>query len=248
MNKKTFERLGYILSGGLIGSAATFYFSKKALSRHYRDIAEAEIDSVKASYNDLLKRDYRTLDEQLEVSKDHQSDELESYADKLDENGYFKNDDVETNNEDDLEELRVVKPPLPDGRPDPETVMGDMKDDRTDPPRHEGEGLPYVITVEEFMQDNEDFAKITVNYYEYDNTLASEDESIVQNHESFLGGDFQNYVGWKSGSDHTVYVRNENLSSDYEILVDPGSYEEEVLGILPDEHPKKQMLQTRNNE
>lgn len=245
MDKKTLERFLYILSGGLIGSAATFYFSKKALSRHYRDIAEQEIGSVKASYNDLLKSSYRTLDEQLEVAKKHQGEPEDPYKDLLDQNGYFVYSDDE---EDMPEELMVVKPPLPDGRPDPETVVHDIHDDRTDPPRYEGEGKPYVITVEEFMSDKEDFAKITVNYYEYDNTMASEDESIIQNHEAFLGGEFQNYIGWKSGSDHTVYVRNENLSSDYEVLVDPGSYEEEVLGILPDEHPKKQMLQMRNNE
>lgn len=246
MNKKTLERFLYILSGGLIGSAATFYFSKKALSRHYRDIAEQEIGSVKASYNDLLKSSYRTLDEQLEVAKKHQGDPEDDYKDLVDQNGYFLY--PEDDEKDAPEELMVVKPPLPDGRPDPEDVVNDIQDDRDAPPRYEGEGKPYVITVEEFMNDDEDFAKITVNYYEYDNTMASEDESIIQNHEAFLGGEFQNYIGWKSGSDHTVYVRNENLSSDYEVLVDPGSYEEEVLGILPDEHPKKQMLQMRNNE
>lgn len=246
MNKKTLERFLYILGGGLIGSAATFYFSKKALARHYRDIAEGEIASVKASYNDLLKSSYQTLDERLEISKKHQGEPEDPYKDLVDENGYFLYSDDEK--EDESEELRVVKPPLPDGRPDPEVVVHDIHDDRTDPPRYEGEGEPYVITAEEFMQDEQNFSKITVNYYEYDNTLASEDESIIQNHESFLGNDFQNYIGWKSGSDSVVYVRNENLSSDFEVLVDKGSYEEEVLGILPDEHPKKKMLQMRNDE
>ena len=246
--KKLAERFAYILGGALIGSATTFLVARRALARHYRDIADAEIASVKDSYDLLHKKGaYSDPKKAFEALKEMVG-EIESYEDLVDEEGYFKYDEVEK--DDNLEELMVVdpRPTLDDGRPDPEVVVHDIHDDRTDPPRYEGEGVPYVITVEEFMQDNEDFSKITVNYYEYDNTLSSEDDTISHNHESLLGPDFQNYIGWRSGGDHTVYVRNENMSSDYEILVSKGSYEEEVLGILPEEHPKKKMLEQRNNE
>lgn len=248
MDKKAAERLAYILSGALIGSVTTFVIARKTLAIHYRDIAEAEIASVKDSY-DLLHKQGKYSDPKaaLDTFKERVS-ELESYEDKLDENGYFKYDEVDEESSEDLEELMVVKETLPDGRPIPEDVVKDIPDTRPAPPRDEGGSTPYVITVEEFMQDNEDYSKITVNYYEYDNALSSEDETIIHNHESFLGPDFLNYVGWNAGGDHAVYVRNENMSSDYEVLVSPGSYEEEVLGILPDQHPKKKMLQMRNDE
>lgn len=247
VNMQTLERFAYILGGALIGSTATFVIARKAIALHYRDISEAEIESVKDSY-DLLHKKGRYSDPKLafEALKEKVS-ELESYEDKLDENGYFKYDDVDDKDPDELEELMVVgEPAKGDTRPDPEAIVKDILDERPAPPRDPAK--PYIITVEEFMTDNEHYSKNTVNYYEYDNTVSSEDDSIVQNHESFLGSEFVKYVGWNAGGDHTVYVRNENLESDYEVLVSPGSYEEDVLGILPDEHPKKKMLEQRNDE
>lgn len=245
MNKKAIERAAYILGGAILGSVTTYTLVRKALALEYRDIAEEEIASVKESY-DLLYKQGKYADPKvaLETFKERVS-ELEDYADKLDENGYFKYDEVE---EDSTEELTVVKETetLPDGRPIPEDVVKDILDERPAPTRDPSK--PYVITVEEFMQDNEDYSKITVNYYEDDNTLASEDETIVHHHEKLIGSDFTNYVGWNAGSDHVVYVRNENMSSDFEVLVSQGGYAEEVLGILPDEHPKKKMLEQRNDE
>lgn len=243
MNKQVWERLGYVVAGAIVGSAATYAVVRKRLALKYRDIAEDEIASVKESYDLLYKQgEYSDPKKAFEAFKGR-VEELDSYEGMLDENGYFKEELLDEGEEEDVKKPDIMD----DGRPDPE-IIAKKEDTRERPPRVVGGADPYVITVEEFMQDNEDYSKITVTYYEYDNTLSSEDDSIIQTHEKFLGMDFMNYIGWESGSDHTVYVRNDNLSSDYEILVDPGSYEEEVLGILPDDHPKKVQIQMRNDE
>lgn len=242
MDKNTMERLALILGGALVGSATTYLVVRKTLELKYRDIAEEEIASVKESYDLLYSKD-QSPREKFEQMKD-KIEELESYADLLDESGYFKEEVL-----DEAEEgPSPKKMGTPDGRPDPETVVRDILEDRTDPPRYEDGETPYVITVEEFMSDRDDHEKITVSYYEYDNTAASEDDSIIHNHEGSLGPDFVKYIGWKAAGQNTVYVRNEKISADFEILVHPGSYQEDVLGILPDEHPKKKMLIARNDE
>lgn len=247
MDRKLVERFSYILGGALIGSATTYLLVRQALMEKYRDIAEAEIASVKESYDLLNKQGpYSDPKKAMERFKELES-QVDKYEDMIDENGYFREEILDAN-EETTEEAPVVRPPMPDGRPDPMTVVESVTDDRPKPARHEGSDTPYVVTVNEFMQDREEFEKITVTYYEYDNTLASEDDTIVDNHDRLVGQEFPNYVGWESGSDNVVYVRNERISSDFEILVNPNGYEAEVLGIIPDGHPKKKMLQMRNNE
>lgn len=244
------EKLTYILGGALIGSATTYVVVSKALSKKYRDIAEEEIASVKESYDLLHKTgpysDPKKAMERFEELSNEVDAMEESYKDMLDENGYFKDEILDEGEE--TEELMTVRPPLPDGRPDPQDIVEKILDERPEPPRYEGTDKPYVIKVDEFMQDNEEYDKITVTYYEYDNTLASEDDSIINDHRTIIGEEFPNYIGWESGSDHCVYIRNERIGSDFEVLVNPNGYEAEVLGILPDDHPKKKMLQMRKDE
>lgn len=244
MNKNTMERLALVLGGVLVGAGTTYLVVNKALETKYRDIAEEEIASVKESYDLLYGKDKH---EDPKVAFDEMKrlvEKTEAYAELLDEQGYFKEEVL-----DEAEEAFAPKKMgTPDGRPDPETVVRDILEERVDPPRYEDGETPYVITVEEFMSDRDDHEKITVSYYEYDNTAASEDDSIIHDHESSLGPDFVKYIGWKAAGRNTVYVRNEKISADFEILVHEGSYQEDVLGILPDEHPKKKMLIARNDE
>lgn len=244
MNRIEAGKVALVLGGALIGSTATYFIVRKDLSVKFAKIAEEEIASVKESYDLLHKQGPYSDPKKASEAMKAKVEETQIYDDLLDENGYFKEEAYEETMPKPSPEL----PPLPDGRPDPKTVVEDILDERKDPPRHEDTHTPYVITANEFMQDNEHYDKITVEYYEFDNTLASEDESMIKDHEKLLGGDFQNYVGWKSDSDHVVYVRNERISSDFEVLFHEGGYEQEVLGILPDDHPKKKMLQMRNDE
>lgn len=246
MNKKLAEKIALVVGGILIGGSTTYFLVRKDVETRYREIAEAEIESVKDSYNLLHKQGPYSDPKKAFEAMRLRVQETETYETLLDENGYFKEEELDKNEEPKPNTVR--RPPLPDGRPDPEDVVEAIEDTRADPPRHEGTTLPYVITINEFMQDNPEYDKTTVSYYEYDNTLASDDDSMVKDHEKLIGVDFLNYVGWKSDSDHIVYVRNEKLSSDFEILVHESGYEEAVLGIIPEGHPKKTMLNAKNNE
>jgi hypothetical protein len=59
--------------------------------------------------------------------------------------------------------------------------------------RHEDDteccGYPYVITVEQFNEENNHFDKITLSYYEDDDTLTDENDEMIQDRESVIGVD-----------------------------------------------------------
>lgn len=99
-------------------------------------------------------------------------------------------------------------------------------------------GDPYIITTQEFFDEHDDYDTHTVTYYEDDRMLVDDRGSIVSDLEGNLGPDHNLAFGLGSGEPHVVYIRNERRTNDYEVLREPGSYTEDVLGVVPDESRK----------
>ncbi len=91
-----------------------------------------------------------------------------------------------------------------------------------------GTKTPYVISVGEFFDDNEAYRKITVTYYAGDKVLVDDREVPILD-ASICGQDFASRFGQESNDESMVYVRNERLQTDFEIVRDGRSYAE-VLG------------------
>lgn len=93
---------------------------------------------------------------------------------------------------------------------------------------HPGEGNhngPYVITPEQYddemlMQD-----KVTLIYYNGDDVLADEADERVDI--SCIGEEALGHFG--EYHDNTVYIRNERLGTDYEVVLDEAAYRD-ILG------------------
>lgn len=105
------------------------------------------------------------------------------------------------------------------------------------------ESEPCVISVEAFHEGKPYYDKITLFYYENDDTLSTEEEEILSNVEEIVGEALLSF-GEQSGDPDIVYVRNERLSIDYEIIRLMKSYQETVLGFEEEEPPKRR----RSNE
>ena len=87
---------------------------------------------------------------------------------------------------------------------------------------------PYVITLQDFTEDRNDFDKITIYYYEDDDTLADENEEIISDYISIVGRHALDRFGDGSEDAEVVYVRNERISTDYEVIRLSKSYKETV--------------------
>jgi hypothetical protein len=94
---------------------------------------------------------------------------------------------------------------------------------------------PYVIGVEEFSEDMTHFDKLTIYYYEDDDTLVEGGEDIITDVDWTIGNDSLDHFGDNSDDPDIVYVRNERISVDYEVIRLPKSYAETVLGYEKDE-------------
>ncbi|MCD8158567.1 MAG: hypothetical protein LUD77_06675 [Clostridiales bacterium] len=91
-----------------------------------------------------------------------------------------------------------------------------------------GDNMPYVISPDEFSEI-EDYETISLTYYS-DDILTDEDDEPVENIDETVGSMFSSYFG--EYEDDSVFVRNDRLKCDYEILLDQRKYSE-VLKTKP---------------
>jgi len=94
-------------------------------------------------------------------------------------------------------------------------------------------GEPYAISLEEFSEEMDHFEKSTIYYYDEDDTLADEQEEMIQDVLAIIGPAVLDHLQQELSD--VVYVRNEKMQIDYEIIVLDKSYAETVSGIIPEE-------------
>lgn len=209
-----------------LGGAATgALISFALLHDKYKQLMDEEITSMKEYYNkekeDLEESHFK---EMRSIVKDYEVEEEEKKT--------FV-DYVKKYNPSEIVADKDYNRPYP---------IDDEEDDMPppeDPPeRTINFSEPYVISLEEFEEENHHFDKITISYYDIDDTLADEREEIITDVEVVIGEDALGRFGDMSGDPNIVFVRNERLGADYEICLMSDSYAESVLGIIDDE-PKK---------
>jgi hypothetical protein len=86
------------------------------------------------------------------------------------------------------------------------------------------EAKPYTISPKEFGEMH-DYDEISLTYYA-DQVLADEDDELVDDIEESVG--FWSLSTFGEYDDDAVFVRNDRLKCDYEILFDPRKYSDVI--------------------
>jgi len=86
---------------------------------------------------------------------------------------------------------------------------------------------PYIIHRDEYFSNEMDCSQSTLTYYAGDNIFTDEQDVPIYNPDKIVG-DVE--FGKGSRDPSICYVRNEDLMAEYEILLDHGYYQQEVLG------------------
>lgn len=249
LNEKTINSAVLLIGGILVGAGTGYILAKKFLEKEYSEHASAEIASVREMYRKRYKEGAYAAPKSTVA-------ELIPEGESPIEQGEEPDDD--TNGEalqDKVLEFRyveeVVKPyptfvsvpgeipirkPRPaksDGPPEPYIDKGLIPTEVVAMPV-EDKKRPYVITLDEFMEDDEmldePFAKVCIVYYEADDTLADEQDNIIPDVEMTVGKQNLTRFGLGSRDENIVYVRNWRHMIDYEIAREEGSYTRMVLG------------------
>jgi hypothetical protein len=106
---------------------------------------------------------------------------------------------------------------------------------------------PYVVSLEEHVALRNSYGSEILMYYEEDDVLVSDEEDdVLPNHGAdIIGEDALTSFGEASQDPDIVYIRNERVGIDYEVIRSHKSYSEMVLGKAPPSKLKKNSRNTR---
>ena len=192
------------MAGVTVGSAATWLCVK----RYYEKIAQEEIDSVKAVFAER-KPDFN-------VKNNNEKDEQSENQHKAD--------------------IAKLKPDLVNyaAKLQKEGYTNYTEHSQKNNITEKDESMPdkpYIISPDEFG-NSDNYTQISLTYYAKDGVLADDEDEIVEEVDDTVGDDFADHFG--DYEDDSVFVRNDRLRCDFEILKDNRSYRE-VTGMEPEQ-------------
>ncbi len=238
--KSAIIKVAIFALGGIVG----FFVAKKVYEEYYAAIAQEEIDSVKDVFERQearIRKNYSEngmTDEEYTEKNSEDKERTNRNAltrSSLDDNpnerakrnynlASIKHDESDANEEEE-------NGPVTDAAGKTEQEMDLTQVDRT---------LPYIIDDREFTEEFEHHDKVSLYYYRVDDVLCDEHEEIINDIEEKVGYDALAQLDMQT----TVWVRNEPLCIDYEIISINKSFAEAVhgIGIEPNLSPREKYL------
>lgn len=234
-----------LVAGGLAG----YFVTRKALQDEYAELANEEIESVKKHYQ-LVRKAGPYSDPERLVAERNESEEAQRVAQ---EHGYIS----DAPNELPIEPAPVKKMETIFERAErdpstfrnynkPDTLIEDAEEviDEPEPDnasydeflelkKKRSRDVPYVISIDEWAEEPT-HDKITLYYYDEDDTLTDERDRVIPDTDQIVGPDALTMFGKFSDDKHIVYVRSERNEADFEVVRQGDSYERKILGVRED--------------
>ena len=197
----------------VLGAAAGSLATWKLIEKKYKDIAQEEIDSVKETFSKMKKNEY--------------PDKLEDYPDFEEFDDSDDSDDVEEEPKPEQKIDRNNKPDIVEYAKILSETGYTNYAERKDKKEKKGvepveDERPYVISPDEFGE-KDGYENVTLTYYA-DGVLTDYFDNVISNVDEVVGFDSLDHFG--EYEDDVVFVRNEKMETDYEILRDLRDFNE----------------------
>lgn len=198
----------------VLGAAAGSLATWKLIEKKYKDIAQEEIDSVKDTFSKMKKNEYP---DKLEDYPDFEEfDDSDDSYDSDDEEPKSEHK-IDRNNKPDIVEYAKI---LSEASYTNYADRQDKKEKKgVEPVEYE---RPYVISPDEFGE-KDGYENVTLTYYA-DGVLTDYFDNVISNIDEVVGFDSLDHFG--EYEDDAVFVRNEKMETDYEILRDLRDFNE----------------------
>lgn len=226
-----------------VGVTVGYLVAKKILEKKYEEISKQEIAEAReyfqrtekpASASELASQ----YEESVRVAESARSREEEDpeLAELREITRSYQSDDIEQARA----SLETVQGRVVDIVEHVETttvsnVFGDSEDVEFDyelEMRNRTEDYPYVLTNEEFLAGEKDYPQTTLTYYEGDDVLTDERDQPINDTDGTVGNPNLLKFGYGSKDNNIVFVRNDRLTLEFEIVRSQGKYAEQVLGFI----------------
>ena len=210
---------GYAILGGFfIGAGVGYLVARKLLEKQYEKQAASDIKEMREYYE----------------KKSRVSDQKPPMEEIIKERGYATEVHLS-------EEITLVEA-TPQGIADvvrEQQAIYETQDhsDEIDAWSYEDEipkrspDSPYIIHSAEFRENEPDHEQATFTFYEQDEVVCDMRDEIVDDIDNTVGIENLKRFGHGSLDAQMVYVRNERLRLDFEIVTDPRSYSGDIQGL-----------------
>jgi len=228
---------GTTVASAAAGAAIGYFISKRRFEATFDQRVDEEIAVAKALINastkaELIKRvPGAQLPDVEEKQKPTMFDDTDETLNRLVTGLRYKGEE-----EPPIKRNVFLNKPNDDEDEDEEVAWGDEVTART-------ADKPYIISVDEHMEGVIGYSQVTLTYFVEDDTLIDEGEVPIEDMDLVVGSINLDRFGYRSGDPRVVYVRNDKLRADYEILRHEGSFGEVVHGqIAPRVKPRPRKM------
>lgn len=275
MNKKDVAEVIISASAGVaIGYGVGVFVTQRRMKAEIERILDEEVARMKADMEDIHARinktgPYATAESAAETLIVNTEDTIEVPEDR--ERGAFGQYHTESELPEDekpvtidMADMRKFFKDAGDAPTRPESARSSFVESNvfdTHEDESEDEGLvdldedeeidtsrPYVITLDQFQTTRDDHHKAVVIYYEGDDTLTDETDTLIDDIEGNVGRENLERFGHGSGAKNTVYIRNEKNGVDYEMVRMKRGWAEEKFGISPEPEAEPKIRRMRGDD
>ena len=244
-----------VLAGFAGGFASGFFVHKRLNDIQFEEVTEAEMDEiVEAVGTNDIHEETKIADETAKVEErvknvDPSSpEELRKVlqgktpyiqADKDQKRAYEKiwGAVKEYSNEENADQFPVTEDDIPeDDHPREEDFDEDFLEQIEEETAEAGSDFvdpPHLISLGEFYNERPEYDKVTIDWYQPDNTWIDEHEEVIADIFSYIGMETNGLFEEQTGDDDpdVRFVRNDKYHSDYEIVRHHRSWAETIGGI-----------------
>lgn len=220
-----------ILLGAAVGAVGGGVYIERRLRTKYERLAEEEIDAMRDHFRARL------------VAKEVKP-ELSDLGKKVEDLGYRPPAEAHAPSTAAHPALAEVPDPTavePDeletrnvfGDTDTSEILWDAELELQNRSRNEG---PYVIHIDERHERN--YTESTLTYYAGDDVLCDEKDKIIEDVDMVVGVENLDRFGHGSNDINIVYIRNDDLAIEVEVIKSERTYAEDVHGMTHAVEPR----------
>ena len=225
-----FVLAGVLVVGAALGGAVAYKLVEKRLIKQYDERLQDELEKTRTYYKKMAKEgEFESPEAAVQaLVPEEVVDAQKTYQGRPNQRTAYNKPTEIVENHLTIENKTLEVNVFTDNAPD-EARGWDYDVELAK--RAEKPDEPYVINFDEFNEGQDTFDKTNLTYYQEDDTLVDERDQPIDNVEYIVGDDNLTKFGHGSNDHNVVYVRNEKIGTDFEIIRSKGSYQHEVLGL-----------------
>lgn len=215
-----------------VAGVVTHHFTKKHLKAKYEEVISQELEDAKKFYSRLHKTD--EYSDPVKLAEKYEDDpDSEMVSEAVEAIQRYSPSEVEKPVEteealiiEEKTETVVRKNIFTEAQADGDgfKLEEEMKNRRPD--------RPYVISYDEFFENEPEFEEMSLTYFEGDDVLVDDRDQHIDDTEGLVGNANLLRFGHGSKDKNVVYIRNERLQLNIEVMHSHGKFTETVLGFI----------------